>query len=222
MRKRQADSATVRMSEHFAAFSFVDRITECDPGAARVAIPRAAESRPFRLPGAERSASRGWLQWTDAYRGRAALAGETRFLRQVAPGDVLELAVEIDDLDDGAVSYRAGGCAGQRVIELNDCLGRCCRWRNSRTGSIVGAFACCAGRWRADRFHGLPPQQRNRRARSGRSIRALLHVRRPRHSSRILSAPTGVSATCFSTRRSRCDGRGARSGGNGATPFLHA
>jgi 3-hydroxymyristoyl/3-hydroxydecanoyl-(acyl carrier protein) dehydratase len=60
------------------------------------------------------------------YRGRpvAALAGETRFLASVAPGDVIQLAVEIDHVDDDAVSYRGfANVNGKRVIELNDCLG---------------------------------------------------------------------------------------------------
>jgi 3-hydroxymyristoyl/3-hydroxydecanoyl-(acyl carrier protein) dehydratase len=60
------------------------------------------------------------------YRGRpvAALAFETRFLRDVAPGDELQLNVEIDDVDDDAVSYRGwADVNGTRVIELNDCLG---------------------------------------------------------------------------------------------------
>jgi 3-hydroxymyristoyl/3-hydroxydecanoyl-(acyl carrier protein) dehydratase len=60
------------------------------------------------------------------FRGRpvAALAAETRFLGAVLPGDVLELAVDIEDCDDDMVAY--GGSAsveGRRVIELEHCLG---------------------------------------------------------------------------------------------------
>jgi 3-hydroxymyristoyl/3-hydroxydecanoyl-(acyl carrier protein) dehydratase len=54
----------------------------------------------------------------------AALATETRFLGVVLPGDVLELAVEIEDCDDNMVAY--GGSAfveGRQVIELQHCLG---------------------------------------------------------------------------------------------------
>ncbi len=40
------------------------------------------------------------------------------------PGDLLRLTVEIEDVDDDAVSYRGwADVNGKRVIELNDCLG---------------------------------------------------------------------------------------------------
>ncbi|MDQ6916979.1 MAG: hypothetical protein M3023_04075 [Pseudomonadota bacterium] len=60
------------------------------------------------------------------FRGRpvAALATETRFEGAAAPGDVLQLAVEIEECDDDMVAY--GGNAsveGKRVIELMHCLG---------------------------------------------------------------------------------------------------
>jgi 3-hydroxymyristoyl/3-hydroxydecanoyl-(acyl carrier protein) dehydratase len=60
------------------------------------------------------------------YRGRpvAALATETRFEGEVAPGDLLELAVDIDDCDAEVIAY--GGSAkvnSRRVIELRHCLG---------------------------------------------------------------------------------------------------
>ena len=60
------------------------------------------------------------------FRGRpvAALATETIFHGDVAPGSRLELDVEIEALDDEAVAY--GGSArfdGATVIELRHCLG---------------------------------------------------------------------------------------------------
>ena len=60
------------------------------------------------------------------FRGRpvAALATETIFHGDVAPGSRLDLTVEIDSCDDEAISY--GGVAevdGIRVIELMHCLG---------------------------------------------------------------------------------------------------
>ncbi|MEO6566087.1 MAG: hypothetical protein ABIO63_08630, partial [Casimicrobiaceae bacterium] len=60
------------------------------------------------------------------FRGRpvAALASETRFARDVKPGQVLDLSVEIDDCDDAAVAYHGeAAVGGVRVIELRDCLG---------------------------------------------------------------------------------------------------
>jgi 3-hydroxymyristoyl/3-hydroxydecanoyl-(acyl carrier protein) dehydratase len=60
------------------------------------------------------------------FRGRpvAALALETRFLRDVIPGETLELGVELESCDDEAVSYRGwADVDGERTLELIDCLG---------------------------------------------------------------------------------------------------
>jgi 3-hydroxyacyl-[acyl-carrier-protein] dehydratase len=54
----------------------------------------------------------------------AGLAGETVFRGGVAPGDQLELAVEIETCDEDAVAY--GGAArvgGRTVLELRHCVG---------------------------------------------------------------------------------------------------
>ena len=61
-----------------------------------------------------------------SFRGRpvAALANETRFHRDVAPGDTLELGVEIESCDDEAVAYAGWAKRGDElVVELADCLG---------------------------------------------------------------------------------------------------
>ena len=61
-----------------------------------------------------------------SFRGRpvAALAGETLLGGDVAPGRMLELAVEIDDCDDDAVAYAGSArVEGKQVIALNHCLG---------------------------------------------------------------------------------------------------
>jgi 3-hydroxymyristoyl/3-hydroxydecanoyl-(acyl carrier protein) dehydratase len=60
------------------------------------------------------------------FRGRpvAALANETRFHGDVAPGAMLGLAVEIDSCDDEAVAYAGRATTGDALaIELLDCLG---------------------------------------------------------------------------------------------------
>jgi 3-hydroxymyristoyl/3-hydroxydecanoyl-(acyl carrier protein) dehydratase len=117
-------------TDHFAAFSFVDRITDFVPGkSARGSfhVPAAVAAFPACLLAEAVGQLAAWVSMEHiGYRGRpvAALAGETRFFGDVAPGDTLALEVEIDDVDDGAVSYRGwAGVAGRRVIELNDCLG---------------------------------------------------------------------------------------------------
>jgi 3-hydroxyacyl-[acyl-carrier-protein] dehydratase len=61
-----------------------------------------------------------------AFRRRpvAGLAGEALFLADVAPGQTLDLEVEIQRCDEEAVSY--GGTAsvdGARVLQLTNCLG---------------------------------------------------------------------------------------------------
>jgi 3-hydroxymyristoyl/3-hydroxydecanoyl-(acyl carrier protein) dehydratase len=118
------------MTAHFAAFSFVDRITEFIDGTrARGTfwVPQGIQSFPSCLVAEAVGQLAAWVAMSKVdFRGRpvAALATETRFLGVVLPGDVLELAVEIEDCDDHMVSY--GGNAfveGRQVIELQHCLG---------------------------------------------------------------------------------------------------
>jgi len=118
------------MSDHFAAFSFVDRITACEPAKrarGRFAIPPNVASFPSCLVAEAVGQLAAWVSMAHIdFRGRpvAALANETRFHRDVAPGDTLELAVEIQSCDDEAVAYAGEArVGGERVIELIDCLG---------------------------------------------------------------------------------------------------
>ena len=118
------------MSDHFAAFSFVDRISDFAAGAhARgwYAVPREIAEFPSCLVAEAVGQLAAWVAMDKLdYRGRpvAALATETVFEGSVAPGDLLELDVAIDDCDDEVIAY--GGWAkvnGRRVIELRHCLG---------------------------------------------------------------------------------------------------
>jgi 3-hydroxymyristoyl/3-hydroxydecanoyl-(acyl carrier protein) dehydratase len=118
------------MAEHFAAFSFVDRITEFEAGTrarAEFAVPRHIASFPSCLVAEAVGQLAAWVAMEKvSFRGRpvAALANETRFRGEVRPGDRLELGVEIEHCDEEAVAYsgwaRVGGAL---VIELQDCLG---------------------------------------------------------------------------------------------------
>ncbi len=117
-------------SGHFAAFSFVDRITDFVPGKAARGVfhvPAAVAAFPACLVAEAVGQLAAWVSMEHIdYRGRpvAALAGETRFLGPVASGDLIHLAVSIEDVDDDAVSYRGwADVDGARVLELNDCLG---------------------------------------------------------------------------------------------------
>jgi 3-hydroxymyristoyl/3-hydroxydecanoyl-(acyl carrier protein) dehydratase len=118
------------MSDHFAAFSFVDRITEFVPGTRARGlfhVPAAPAAFPSCLVAEAVGQLAAWVSMEHiAFRGRpvAALASETRFHADVAPGSVLELEVDLDSCDDGAVSYSGRAtCDGTLVIELVDCLG---------------------------------------------------------------------------------------------------
>jgi 3-hydroxymyristoyl/3-hydroxydecanoyl-(acyl carrier protein) dehydratase len=118
------------MSDHFAAFSFVDRITEFVPGTrARgvFAVPRALDAFPSCLVAEAVGQLAAWTAMAHiGFRGRpvAALANDTRFAGDVAPGEMLDLAVEIESCDDDAVAYAGSARCGERkVIDLIDCLG---------------------------------------------------------------------------------------------------
>lgn len=115
---------------HFSAFSFVDRISEFIDGTLARGyfwVPQEIPAFPSCLVAEAVGQLAAWVAMSKVdFRGRpvAALATETRFLGVVLPGDVLELAVDIEDCDDDMVAY--GGSAaveGRRVIELEHCLG---------------------------------------------------------------------------------------------------
>jgi len=116
--------------DHFAAYSFVDRIDAFEPGRAAHAtfqVPPHLTRFPSCLVAEAVGQLAAWVSMEHIdYRGRpvAALATETRFLGDAHPGATLELSVSIDQCDDEAVAY--GGEAtsqGRRLIELIDCLG---------------------------------------------------------------------------------------------------
>jgi len=118
------------MSDHFAAFSFVDRITAFEPGVrgrARFAVPGGIGAFPACLVAEAVGQLAAWIAMARIdFRGRpvAALATETIFHGDVAPGSSLELEVEIESCDEDAVAYGGGAYVdGARVIELKDCLG---------------------------------------------------------------------------------------------------
>jgi 3-hydroxymyristoyl/3-hydroxydecanoyl-(acyl carrier protein) dehydratase len=118
------------MTAHFSAFSFVDRITEFVDGTRARGffwVPQGIQVFPSCLVAEAVGQLAAWVAMSKVdFRGRpvAALAAETRFRGVVLPGDVLELAVDIEDCDDNMVVY--GGSAsveGRQVIELKHCLG---------------------------------------------------------------------------------------------------
>ena len=119
------------MGDHFAAFSFVDRIrdyTRRGPHARGFfTVPEGLHAFPSCLVAEAVGQLASWVAMDHIdFRGRpvAALALETRFLRDVKPGETLELGVELESCDDEAVSYRGwADVDGARALELIDCLG---------------------------------------------------------------------------------------------------
>ncbi|HET7032490.1 MAG TPA: hypothetical protein VFJ48_05155 [Casimicrobiaceae bacterium] len=118
------------MSDHFAAFSFVDRIVEFEAGkraVGRYDVPAGISAFPSCLVAEAVGQLAAWVSMEHIeFRGRpvAALATETRFHGDVAPGDTLTLAVDLDSCDDDAVAYSGQAeVRGSTVIELIHCLG---------------------------------------------------------------------------------------------------
>ena len=118
------------MADHFAAFSFVDRVTEYEPGRrarGRYVVPAGVAAFPPCLVAEAVGQLAAWVAMAHVgFRARpvAALANETRFHAGVAPGDTLELMIEIESCDEHAVAYSGRARVGKSdAIELIDCLG---------------------------------------------------------------------------------------------------
>jgi 3-hydroxymyristoyl/3-hydroxydecanoyl-(acyl carrier protein) dehydratase len=174
------------MAERFAAFSFVDRITELEAGTrakGHFTVPRGVPSFPACLVAEAVGQLAAWVAMAHVgFRRRpvAGLAGETRFLGEVKPGERLDLEVEIERCDDEAVAY--DGCArvaGAPVLELKACLGPMlpledfdapeavrARYQVLRDGAAAGGA-----------FRGVaPPELVVIDRQPGERVRAALHV----------------------------------------------
>jgi 3-hydroxymyristoyl/3-hydroxydecanoyl-(acyl carrier protein) dehydratase len=114
----------------FAAYSFVDRIVEFEPGRRALgtfAIPAALASFSPTLVAEAVGQLAAWVAMDHIdFRGRpvAALATDTRFFDDVRPGAILDLQADVFACDDDAVAYNGRASVnGKKVIELVDCLG---------------------------------------------------------------------------------------------------
>jgi len=118
------------MGGRFSAFSFVDRITHVEPGV-RVRGNYRVPARVAAFPAALVAEAVGQLAaWSSMakldFRRRpvAGLARETRFLRDVKPGDSLVLEAELESCTDDDVAYAGRASVdGTPVIILEQCLG---------------------------------------------------------------------------------------------------
>jgi 3-hydroxymyristoyl/3-hydroxydecanoyl-(acyl carrier protein) dehydratase len=153
------------MTEHFAAFSFVDRITDLTAGRSAkgvFAIPERIAPFSSCLVAEAVGQLAAWVAMSHiGFRGRpvAALASETLLAGDVAPGRTLNLAIEIADVDDDAVAYSGwANVDGTRVISLNDCLGPMLPLNDFDSADAMRErfdLLCSAGAAPA-RFRGVP------------------------------------------------------------------
>ncbi|MGE5087940.1 MAG: hypothetical protein ACM3QY_02350 [Candidatus Levyibacteriota bacterium] len=116
--------------DHFAAYSFVDRIGEFVPGRharGSFAIPAGLASFSSCFVAEAVGQLAAWVAMDRIdFRGRpvAALATETVFHSDARPGELLDLEVDILECDDEAVAYNGRASVGdRRIVELIDCLG---------------------------------------------------------------------------------------------------
>ncbi|MDF1658939.1 MAG: hypothetical protein P1U58_15085 [Verrucomicrobiales bacterium] len=118
------------MSEHFRAFSFVDRIHSDEVGqkiTGSYHIPEGIEEFPLSLVSESigQCAAMSSMKAVDfKFRPVAGIAGAVDFSGEVKPGDTLELEANLVKADEEAVGY--GGVArvnGKEVVRLHDCLG---------------------------------------------------------------------------------------------------
>ena len=124
------DRCAAQFSARFAAFSFVDCITQID-GIKRVTgrytIPAAATYFPVSLVAEAIGQLAAWGAMSTVdfrFRPVAALAGDTRIFACPKPGDTLELIVDIESCDEESITYRGHAMVGERmVLELLDTLG---------------------------------------------------------------------------------------------------
>ena len=118
------------MADRFRAFSLVDRIAALESGRrarGRFAIPATLPEFSTCLVVEAVGQLAAWLAMAQSeFRGRpvAALSREMRILGEAAPGDVLDLGVEIESCDPEAVAFDGWARIGDTpVLELHRCLG---------------------------------------------------------------------------------------------------
>ena len=118
------------MSGHFRAFSFVDQVTSIQDGSrveGRYVIPGDLRAFPPCLAAEAVGQLAAWAAMKSSdfvRRPVAGLAGRVDLLGEARPGKILELAADIESLDEEAISYRGTATSeGASVIALQDCVG---------------------------------------------------------------------------------------------------
>jgi len=118
------------MHEHFRAFSFVDRIASVQPGLrirGSYIIPSGLDAFPASLAAEAVGQIAAWAAMSAVNFERrpvAGLAGSIELLAPCRPGQVLELAVDLESVDAEAAAYSGTAHAdGVPVIRLERCVG---------------------------------------------------------------------------------------------------
>jgi 3-hydroxymyristoyl/3-hydroxydecanoyl-(acyl carrier protein) dehydratase len=118
------------MCRHFRAFSFVDRINCLDAGGSvrgTYAIPASVRDFPASLvaEAAGQLAAWGAMSRVDfTHRPVAGIAGQINLLADAKPGQVLDLTVELESVDNETVAYAGTAHVnGQPILRLQDCVG---------------------------------------------------------------------------------------------------
>ncbi len=118
------------MPDRFRAFSFVDRVTELEPGnqvRGVYRVPAHLEKFPPSLIAEAVGQLAAWAAMDQLdYRVRpvAGIAMEARFLGDVDPGQTLELGVELEACSEDDVVYSGRARVdGKKVLALEHCLG---------------------------------------------------------------------------------------------------
>jgi 3-hydroxymyristoyl/3-hydroxydecanoyl-(acyl carrier protein) dehydratase len=118
------------MDGHFRAFSFVDRITSVQPGIrvrGTYQIPAGISSFPIALAVEAVGQLAAWSAMAALefkMRPVAGIAAAVDLFTPPQPGRTMDLAVEIETVDNDAVAY--GGTAhidGIPIVRLNHCVG---------------------------------------------------------------------------------------------------
>ncbi len=118
------------MDEHFRAFTFVDCITLLRPGVGihgRYSIPAGLRDFPASLVAESIGQLAAWAAMAAVdFRSRpvAGLAASVELFAPARPGQELDLAVELDTVDEDAVAYSGTASVGGTVyVRLRDCVG---------------------------------------------------------------------------------------------------
>ena len=170
---------------HFRAFSFVDRIYSLEPGRVRggYIIPAGIANFPSALVAEAVGQLAAWAAIAAMdFKSRpvAGLAASIELLAPVRPGQVLELAADLETVDADAAAYDGtASVEGTPVIRLRHCVGPMVQVEEFDDPRALRArFALLRGDGAVPgAFGGVPPLQLTEvGGENGRFLCAKLHV----------------------------------------------